>query len=235
MTPETERLSDLLPTTPDGREERLAELRRLFPDLFTDEGRLDPGELRRLVEPGAAHEAERYEFKWYGKAASKREAFTPTTATLVYDEARSVNPEEAGGNLIIEGENLEVLKLLLNAYREKVKCFEEKEAAHLAFLDGAAERAVFDEVLLKNGFRLDWTRERRDDFPANTVYRIDDGEREALVCLAWSERLHESTLKRLRELGEGDDPPFFICLERSLDTTAKWNLKHLLGKRFVAF
>lgn len=657
--PDPTRLADLMPATPDGQAERLAELKRLFPDLFTNEGRLDPGELKRLVEPTAANETERYEFKWYGKAASKREAFTPTTATLVYDEGRSVNPEKADGNLIIEGENLEVLKLLLNAYREKVKCIyidppynadadviytdnfaiksaayweltgdsqdgvkltsspemrgrrhsdwlsmmqsrllvsrqllteegvifcsidekeygnlirlfgetfgfenlvgtlvwkgatdnnptriaveheyvicfaknleqcatpwknasdetkevmlskyqgiasrngvateatvsefrkfirdnfdtlqplthyaqiddrgpytgsrkvhnpkpggyfydvihkttghpctppangyrfprdtmdrllgedrvifgadhnqiiqikeyledyeaklpsvinldsrsganeleavfgdrklfpnpkptkfleiflefvlsdgglfldffagsgssihallnnrnvscswigvqipestppdsparraglptissltiervkrviegygpdpqpipdagfkvyrlqksnfprcefrpdpdlsetenvealrhyiDEKEAAHLAFLDGAAERAVFDEVLLKNGFRLDWTRERRDDFPNNTIYRVSDGEREALVCLAWSERLHESTLKRLRERSESGDAPFFICLERSLDTTTKWNLKHLLGKHLVAF
>jgi len=120
--PDPTTLADLLPATPDGREERLAELKRLFPDLFTNEGRLDPGELKRLIEPAAANETERYEFKWYGKAASKREAFTPTTATLVYDEGRSVNPEKADGNLIIEGENLEVLKLLLNAYREKVKC-----------------------------------------------------------------------------------------------------------------
>ena len=44
-------LSDLLPTTPDGREERLAELRRLFPDLSTNDDRLGPGELKRLVEP----------------------------------------------------------------------------------------------------------------------------------------------------------------------------------------
>jgi adenine-specific DNA-methyltransferase len=115
-------LNDLLPTTPDGREERLAVLKRLFPDLFTNEGRLNPDELKQLVEPNAVHEAERYEFKWYGKAASKREAFTPTTATLVYDEARSVNPDKADGNMIIEGENLETLKLLLNAYREQVKC-----------------------------------------------------------------------------------------------------------------
>lgn len=117
-----ESLNDLLPTTPDVRAERLAELKRLFPDLFTNEGRLNPDELRQLVEPNEVHETERYEFKWYGKAASKREAFTPTTATLVYDEARSVNPEKADGNLIIEGENLETLKLLLNAYREQVKC-----------------------------------------------------------------------------------------------------------------
>ena len=114
-------LNDLLPTTPDLREERLAELKRLFPDLFTNEGRLDPDELKRLVAPNEVHETERYEFKWYGKAASKREAFTPTTATLVYDEARSVNPDKADGNMIIEGENLETLKLLLSAYREQVK------------------------------------------------------------------------------------------------------------------
>jgi adenine-specific DNA-methyltransferase len=119
-TPET--LNDLLPITPDIRAERLAELKRLFPDLFTNEGRLNPDELRQLVEPNEVHETERYEFKWYGKAASKREAFTPTTATLVYDEARSVNPDKADGNMIIEGENLETLKLLLNAYREQVKC-----------------------------------------------------------------------------------------------------------------
>lgn len=97
-------------------------LKRLFPDLLTNEGRLNPEELKQLVEPNTVHEAERYEFKWYGKAASKREAFTPTTATLVYDEARSVNPDKADGNMIIEGENLETLKLLLNAYREQVKC-----------------------------------------------------------------------------------------------------------------
>ncbi|MCH7225660.1 site-specific DNA-methyltransferase [Haloferula sp. A504] len=115
-------LDDLLPTTPDLRAERLAELKRLFPDLFTNEGRLNPDELKRLVEPNEVHETERYEFKWYGKAASKREAFTPTTATLVYDEERSVNPDKADGNMIIEGENLETLKLLLNAYREQVKC-----------------------------------------------------------------------------------------------------------------
>ncbi|MFN9408820.1 MAG: site-specific DNA-methyltransferase [Akkermansiaceae bacterium] len=123
MSQETsETLSDILPLTPDVRAERLAELKRLFPDLFTNEGRLNPDELRQLVEPNEIHETERYEFKWYGKAASKREAFTPTTATLVYDEARSVNPDKADGNMIIEGENLESLKLLLNAYREQVKC-----------------------------------------------------------------------------------------------------------------
>ncbi len=122
MPADTETLTDLLPTTPDLRAERLAELKRLFPDLFTDEGRLDPEEIKRLADPDNFNTPERYEFKWHGKAASKREAFKPTTATLVYDPERSVNPEIADGNMIIEGENLEVLKLLLSAYREQVKC-----------------------------------------------------------------------------------------------------------------
>lgn len=34
---------------------------------------------------------------------------------------------------------------------------------------------------------------------------------------------------------EADEAPFFICLERSLSTTAKWNLKHFLKTRFTAF
>ena len=60
-------------------------------------------------------------FAGLAKARPKREAFTPTNATLVYDEERSVNPENSE-NLIIEGENLQVLKLLSNSYREQVKC-----------------------------------------------------------------------------------------------------------------
>src|SRR5690606_20896722 len=58
---------------------------------------------------------------WFGKSAAKRKAFSPSNATLVFDEKRSVNPTKTD-NLIIEGENLEVLKLLSTAYREKVKC-----------------------------------------------------------------------------------------------------------------
>ena len=62
------------------------------------------------------------EFRWFGKANAKRNAFTPTLASLEYDHERSVNPELAEGNAIIEGENLEVLKCLLASYRNRVKC-----------------------------------------------------------------------------------------------------------------
>ncbi len=105
--------------TADLLQERLARLKQEFPDLFTNEGKLSAAELRRLTgEDGP----ESFDFKWWGKSAAKRRAFTPTTAALRYDATRSVNPDKAGGNAIIEGENLEVLKLLLSAYRGQVKC-----------------------------------------------------------------------------------------------------------------
>ncbi|MCL6591027.1 MAG: site-specific DNA-methyltransferase [Firmicutes bacterium] len=108
--------------TPDLNKERLARLKELFPDLFTAEGKLNPDELKKIVDPELVKETERFEFKWFGKSEAKRLAFTPSKATLVYDEKRSVNPELADGNLIIEGENLETLKVLLAGYRERIKC-----------------------------------------------------------------------------------------------------------------
>lgn len=105
----------------DWNKERLAQLKNLMPDLFTNDGQLNINELKKVVDPSLVTETERYEFRWFGKSNAKREAFTPTDATLVYDENRSVNPKESD-NLIIEGENLAVLKLLSNSYREQVKC-----------------------------------------------------------------------------------------------------------------
>jgi adenine-specific DNA-methyltransferase len=121
MSEATEKLNDFLPLSPDHNVERLVALKQLFPDLFSNEGLLNVDELKKVVDPKLVSETERYDFRWYGKTASKREAFTPSRATLVYDKDRSWKPEKAGGNMIIEGENLEVLKLLTSAYRERIK------------------------------------------------------------------------------------------------------------------
>lgn len=115
-------IMDKMPTTPDLNRERLEQLKALMPDLFTNDGALDPDELKRLADPDSVAESERFEFRWFGKANAKRHAFTPTVATLTFDAQRSVNPELAAGNAIIEGENLEVLKCLLAAYRNRIKC-----------------------------------------------------------------------------------------------------------------
>ena len=115
-------IMDRMPATPDLNQERLEQLRELMPDLFTNDGALNPDELKRLIDPDSSPETERFEFRWFEKADAKRNAFTPTLATLEYDPERSVNPELADGNAIIEGENLEVLKCLLAAYRNRIKC-----------------------------------------------------------------------------------------------------------------
>lgn len=107
-------------TSPDTRRARLDVVRRLLPDLFDGEGKLDETALRSLLPDGGPDGAERFGLEWPGKQESKRRAFTPSRAALRPDHGRSV---EAGttGNLIIEGENLEVLKLLQASYSERIK------------------------------------------------------------------------------------------------------------------
>ncbi|MDI1229686.1 MAG: site-specific DNA-methyltransferase [Methylobacter sp.] len=114
-------LQQKMPNTPDGQQQRLQELKRLFPDLFDGEGQLKLDDLKQLTGE-AVHNKERYDFTWSGKRNAKQAAYNPTTAALTYDETRSVNPGKANGNLIIEGENLESLKCLLAAYRGAIKC-----------------------------------------------------------------------------------------------------------------
>lgn len=116
-----ETINDYMPLSTDWNNERLQILKQQFPDWFTSEGSLNIEEVKKAVNPDSVFETERYEFRWFGKSQAKRNAFTPSNATLVYDEHRSVNPTESE-NIIIEGENLEVLKLLSGSYREKIKC-----------------------------------------------------------------------------------------------------------------
>lgn len=115
-----ETYKDHIIQSPDINAERLETLRTMFPDWFTQEGKLDINEVKKAVTLYSVDETERYEFRWFGKSKAKRNAFMPTRATLHYDEERSVNPETTD-NIIIEGENLEVLKILLNSYRNKIK------------------------------------------------------------------------------------------------------------------
>lgn len=115
-----ETYKDHITMSPDMNAERLETLHQLFPDWFTQEGRLDINEVKKAVNPNDADETERYEFRWFGKSKAKRNAFTPTRATLHYDAERSVNADKTE-NIIIEGENLEVLKILSSSYRGKIK------------------------------------------------------------------------------------------------------------------
>lgn len=99
--------------------EQRTRLRELFPEAFT-EGRVDFEKLRAtlgdLVEDGP----ERYQFTWAGKRDAIRLLQTPTRATLVPCRQESVNFDETQ-HIFIEGDNLEVLKLLYKPYFGRVK------------------------------------------------------------------------------------------------------------------
>lgn len=108
-------------TSPELLKERLEQLKESLPDLFTNEGQLNEDELRNIISQFTIPQTERYEFRWTGKAHSKKLAFTPSKATLAPDEKRSINFDKTE-NIIIEGDNLEVLKLLQKSYFNQIKC-----------------------------------------------------------------------------------------------------------------
>src|SRR3972149_5400316 len=153
--------------------ERLETLKKMFPDLFTNEGNLNINELKKVVDPASVSETERYEFRWFGKSNAKRNAFTPSNATLIYDEVRSVNPSESE-NLIIEGENLEVLKLLSGSYREKIKCIyidpPYNTGKDFIYTDNfSQDRKAYweDNGIIENGLKIDTNTETEGRFHSN--------------------------------------------------------------------
>lgn len=157
----------------DWNKERLEQLKQLMPDLFTNDGKLNVSELKKVIDPKSVNETERYEFRWFGKSNAKREAFTPTDATLVYDEARSVNPTESE-NLIIEGENLAVLKLLSNSYREQVKCIyidppynTGKDFVYSDKFNQDKKEYWEDAEITENGFKIDTNADTDGRFHSN--------------------------------------------------------------------
>jgi adenine-specific DNA-methyltransferase len=58
-----ENINDLMPLSKDWNKERLTQLKNLFPDLFTNEGKLNIEELKKVVDPASVSETERYEFQ----------------------------------------------------------------------------------------------------------------------------------------------------------------------------
>ncbi len=94
-------------------------LRTVFPECFI-ENRLDIDKLLTLCGEYITDDFEKYEFKWKGKSDCLRLAQRRSTATLRPYPEESVNFDTTQ-NLYIEGDNLEVLKLLQKSYFRKVK------------------------------------------------------------------------------------------------------------------
>lgn len=94
-------------------------LKALFPDVFT-EGQIDFDVLRQLLGDAVEDGEEKYGLNWSGKRQARRLALTPSLGTLRPAPEDSVDWKNTR-NLMIEGDNLEVLKLLQKSYASRVK------------------------------------------------------------------------------------------------------------------
>ncbi|HHW06738.1 MAG TPA: site-specific DNA-methyltransferase [Clostridia bacterium] len=105
--------------TPDLAEENIKRLMTLFPEVVT-EGKVDFEKLKQLLGEYVDDSNERYNFTWNGKGRALRLSQTPSLGTLRPCKKESKNWETTQ-NLYIEGDNLEVLKLLQKSYYGKIK------------------------------------------------------------------------------------------------------------------
>ena len=115
---------DVLSKTTDGVAENLAALSAMFPELVTegpDGVAVNLDVLKQLVGDQTVTDAEeKYGLNWHGKRRARQLALTPSTGTLRPCPEDSVDWDTTQ-NLMIEGDNLEVLKILQKSYAGKVK------------------------------------------------------------------------------------------------------------------
>lgn len=101
-------------------QDRLEKLKTGFPEIFT-EGKIDIEKFKATFTDDINFNNERYVLNWAGKSDAFKVLQIPTTATLKPQLEESVNFDTTE-NIFIEGENLEVLKVLQKSYYGKVKC-----------------------------------------------------------------------------------------------------------------
>jgi adenine-specific DNA-methyltransferase len=110
--------------SPDPVAENIERLKVLFPELITegpDGAAVNVDVLKALVGDKTVTDAdEKYGLNWHGKRRARQLALTPSTGTLRPCPEDSVDWDTTQ-NLMIEGDNLEVLKLLQKSYAGKVK------------------------------------------------------------------------------------------------------------------
>ncbi|WP_370513877.1 hypothetical protein [Corynebacterium sp. zg331] len=106
-------------TTPDFTTEAGKQLAELFPEVVAD-GKVDLEKLKTILGLDVDDARERFGLTWPGKAQAIRAAQTPTTATLLPDKENSIDWDTTQ-NIFIEGDNLEVLKILQKHYYGQIK------------------------------------------------------------------------------------------------------------------
>ncbi|HBV4585429.1 TPA: site-specific DNA-methyltransferase [Klebsiella pneumoniae] len=99
--------------------DNITKLKSLFPEAFS-EGSIDFDVLKQLLGANVDEKEEHYGLNWHGKRQARQLALTPSRGTLRPCKDESVDWHNTK-NLMIEGDNLEVLKLLQKSYAGKIK------------------------------------------------------------------------------------------------------------------
>lgn len=99
--------------------ENISALKSLFPEACR-EGKIDFDVLKQLLGSAVDDREEKYGLNWHGKRQARQIALTPSTGTLLPCPNDSIDWDTTQ-NLMIEGDNLEVLKLLQKSYAGKIK------------------------------------------------------------------------------------------------------------------
>jgi len=154
-------------------------LKKHFPHCFDKNGKIDFEKFKKqLSESEVSFSTESYGLEWLGKSYARLLASDPATTLLKADESHNSKPENAKSeNLLIKGDNLEVLKHLVGAYYEKIKMiyidppyntgndgfvyqddrkFKAEELAQLAGLDEEKAKRILDFTKSKSNSHSAW-------------------------------------------------------------------------------
>ena len=94
---------------------------------------------------------------------------------------------------------------------------------------GFDEQELITEILISRGFMLTYKLAPQSQFTDNKVYLASDGIKEAYICV--DNTLADSTVDYFMQHPDKK----FICIERALDSTKKFNLKNRMQDKFFAF
>ncbi|MDR1887972.1 MAG: site-specific DNA-methyltransferase, partial [Zoogloeaceae bacterium] len=199
----------------DFRTELAAQLAGLVPEAIAD-GKVDVQKLKELLGDDAGDESERFGLFWPGKKRALAAAQAPTTATLKPDRAHS-RDWDTTQNVFIEGDNLEVLKILQKHYHNKIK---------LIYIDppyNTGKDFVYPDNY-KEGLEtyLEWTRQVNEEGRKVS----SNSETEGRYHSNWLNMMYPR-LKLARNLLT-DDGVIFI----SIDDNEQDNLKKLCNEVF---
>lgn len=164
----TEDIQQVPSTSPNFRNELSRQLEELAPEVIAD-GKVDVAKLKELLGDDIGSESERFGLFWPGKKRALRAAQVPTTATLKPDFENSKDWNTTK-NLFIEGDNLEVLKILQKHYHSKIK---------MIYIDppyNTGKDFVYPDNFKEGlGTYLEWTRQVNEEGKKVSTNSESDG------------------------------------------------------------